>query len=68
MTEKGSHLDIRLPCITSAMAVSKERSNSKSLKRHNDFLTSVCDGSPESGIKTSFLKIHYNITFYSHKS
>ena len=50
VTEKGSHLDIRLPSITSALATSRDRTSSaKMLRKHNEFLSNVCPSSPDSG-------------------
>lgn len=62
VTEKGSHLDIRIPSITCALA-SRDKSGSKLLRKQNDFLSNICPSSPESvtnsrerlwkGLKTS---------------
>lgn len=48
VTDKGSHLDIRLPCVTSALATSRDKSNAKLLKKHTEFLSAMRPGSPES--------------------
>ncbi|XP_065225728.1 popeye domain-containing protein 3-like [Planococcus citri] len=49
VTEKGSHLDIRLPSITSALATSRDRTTSaKMLRKHSEFLSNACPSSPDS--------------------
>lgn len=52
VTEKGFHLDIRLPSITSTMSVNRDRKSPsfKALLRHNTVLAGGSPKSPESGM------------------
>ncbi|KAL1131493.1 hypothetical protein AAG570_011110 [Ranatra chinensis] len=49
VTEKGFHLDIRLPCITSTLSSGDRKSPSvKALKKHTAMLAGVAPNSPDS--------------------
>jgi hypothetical protein len=49
MTEKGSHLDIRLPCVTSAIKSKERRTSMLKAVKKNIAMEKVINSSPESG-------------------
>ncbi|KAI5727004.1 hypothetical protein M8J76_012576 [Diaphorina citri] len=48
MTEKGSHLDIRLPCVTSAIKSKERRTSMLKAVKKNIAMEKVINSSPES--------------------